>query len=240
MASVQAVVQEGWRTIVARVFARDVTDAQADIAYFKIGEGGFIDVPPKTPITPDPSFRDLQSEGVSLPSGGICEFTNGSAIVSGSLTSFLADLVPGDWVKPGPLPSTFVNSSGQPGTEEDGWGQILTVDSNIQVTLTAPYVGATHLFAEARDCRSADEPLFTFRKAFVDADVIFASAVPAIDEITAVVLAGEANADQLLNSPEFYELGLFDDNGVMLVYMTFPVETKTGAVQLNHIIELVI
>lgn len=239
MASVQAIIQDGWREVLARVYARDVADAQSEIVLFKIGEGGYLDLPPKTPITPDPTFRDLQSEGTPLAGGGVCEFTNGSAVVTGLGTTFLADVVVGDWIKPGPLPSVFVNSSGQPGSEEDGWGEVLTVNNNLSITLTAPYVGATHLLAEARQCHRAIEPLFTFRKALVNADVLFSSGVPAITEVTAIVLAGEANTDQLANNPEFYELGLFDANGVMLVYMTFPLETKTLAIQLNHILELI-
>jgi len=246
MAAVQAIVQEGWREILARVFARDVADTQAEIYRWKIGEGGFVNFPPKIPITPDPTFRDLQSEGTPLAGGGTCEFTNASATVTGSGTTFVADVAIGDWIKPGPtfgvlfgLEGANPNSAGDIGSEEDGWGQVLTVNNNVSITLTAPYVGATHLLAEARECRRAAEPLFTFRKNFVNADVLFSSGVPAITEITAVVLAGEANLDQLANSPELYELGVFDQLGVMIVYMTFPLETKTGAIQLNHILELV-
>lgn len=239
MASVQAIVQDGWREILARVYARDVADAQSEIVLFKIGEGGFLDVPPKTPINPDPAFRDIQSEGEPLAGGGTVEFTNGSVAVTGLGTSFLADVAPGDWIKPGPLPSAAVNAAGMPGSEEDGWGQVFTVNTNLSITLTAPYAGGTHLLAEARQCHRADEPLFTFRKALAPTDVLFASGFPAITEITAIVLAAEANADQLGNSPEFFELGLYDGNNVLLVYMTFPVEIKTLAVQLNHILELV-
>jgi len=239
VASVQAIVQEGWREVLARVYARDVADTQSEITYYKIGEGGFIDLPPKTPITPDPTFRDLQSEGTPLAGGGVCEFTNGLAAVAGVGTTFLADVAVGDWIKPGPLPSAFVNAAGQPGSEEDGWGQVLFVNSNVSITLTAPYVGGTHLLAEARRCHKASTPLFTFRKAMANADVLFSSGVPAITEVTAVVLAAEANATQLAVSPQFYELGLYDANNVLLVYMTFPLETKTLAIQLNHILELV-
>lgn len=239
MAAVQAVVSSGWREILARLFARDVVDIFAEITDYKIGEGGFVNVPPKLPIVPDPTFLDLQSEGTRLAAGGICEFTNGSTAVTGFGTSFLADVSVGDWIKPGPSQPMFINSFGVPGTEEDGWGQVFSVNNNVSITLTAPYVGATHLLAENRNCFKASAPLFTFRKPLANADVLFASGNPAITEITAIVLAGEANANQLGGSPEFYELGLFDQHGVMVVYMTFPLETKTVAVQLNHIIELV-
>jgi hypothetical protein len=116
---------------------------------------------------------------------------------------------------------------------------VLTVNSDISITLAAPYVGSTHLLAEGRACHKADEPLFTFRKALSAGDVLFNSAVPAITEVTAIVAAGEANLDQLGNNPEFFELGLYDSNGVLCVYVTFDLETKSGAVQLNHIIDIV-
>lgn len=247
MATVQAVVQEGWREILARIFSLDVPDTFQEMAVFKIGEGAFLDLPPKEPITPVPAREDLFSEGTALAGGGTCEFTNASATVAGAGTSFLADVFAGEWIKPGALPSADTRSAGVPGSEEDGWGQILSVDSNIQVTLTAPYVGATHLFGENRPCRRgisspgvpAPIPMFTFRKSLVLADVLFSSGVPAITEITAIVLAAEANANQLGNPPEFFEIGVFDANGVMLFHMTFPLEQKIAAIQLNHVIELV-
>lgn len=239
MATVQAVVQEGWREILARIFSLDALDAFAEMAVFKVGEGGFIDVPPKEPVTPDPTRLDLFSEGDALAGGGTCEFTNLSATVAGSGTTFLADVSPGDWIKPGALPSSDTNSAGVPGSEEDAWGQVLTVDNDLQITLVAPYIGPTHLFAEARPCHKAAEPFFTFRKALTPSDVLFSSGVPAITEITAIILAGEGNLDQLGNNPEYFELGVFDAKGVMLLHMTFPLEQKTGAIQLNHVIELV-
>lgn len=234
--AVQGIIPNVWRTVLARVFARDVGDTQAEITFFKIGEGGFVDVPPKQPVAPAATRVDLESEGAELAGGGTATFTNGSPIVTGVGTSFIADLAVGDWIKPGPTPSVSPGSAGTPGTEVDTWGQILTVDNNLQVTLTAGYGGAT---LAGRPVRKADEPLFTFRKTLLAADVTLFSSLPAITEIDAIVLAAEANLDQLGNPPEFFELGLFDSNGVMVAYITFDLETKTGAVQLNHIIQIV-
>ena len=231
-----ASVQEGWRTILARIFSQDVSDTHKDIVRFKIGEGGSSGGLPKTP---SPILRDIEGEGAALAGGGTCEFTNGSAAVSGSGTSFLADVAVNDWIKPGPTPSIDPESAGTPGSEEDGWGKVLTVNSDISITLTANYVGTTHLFAENRPCHKAVDALFVFRKALGVSDVLFDSAVPAITEITAIVAASEANLDQLGGNPIFFEVGLFDSAGVMVVYMTFDAVTKTGAVQLNHIVGLV-
>lgn len=234
--AVQGIIPNVWRTVLARVFARDVADTQAEWTRFKIGEGGFVDVPPKQPIAPVATKTDLDSEGAPLAGGGTALFTNGSAIVTGTGTSFLADLVAGQWIKPGPTPGVTSGSAGVPGSEIDDWGEILSVDTNLQVTLTAPYGGGT---LGGRAVRKADEPLFTFRKTLLAADVTLFSALPAITEVDAIVLGIEANLDQLGNPPEFFELGIFDSNGVMVAYVTFDLETKTGAVQLNHIIQIV-
>jgi len=235
--SVQGVIPRVWRTVLARVFARDVADTQADFTVFKLGEGGYVDVPPKQPIAPDEIRTDLASEGEALAGGGTATFTNGSPLVVGSGTAFLTDLAPGDWVKPGPdMTGVSYGSAGVPGTEYDDWSQILTVDSNIQVTLTAPFVGAT---IAGRDVRASDTPLYTFRKTLIASDVTFFSAVPAITEIDAITLAAEANINFLGGSPEFFEIGIFDSNGVMVAYVTFDLQTKTIGVQLNNVIQIV-
>ena len=237
MATAQGTVQEGWETILARVYARDTADPKADITRFKIGEGQYDPGPPKEPLPPDPTFLDLVSEGAALAGGGTADFNNGSPSVVGTGTSFLADVSPGDWIRPGP---TFTlakpNSAGDPGSEVDDWGEVLTVVDDTHITLTVAYAGPTTL---GREVRRADEPLFTFRKDLTVSDVLFSSAVPAITEVLANVLGGEANLDQLGNAPQFFELGVFDANGVMLLYMTFPMEEKVLAVQLNHILELI-
>lgn len=239
---VSAIVQEGWREIQARLYALDVAQAFADPYRFKIGEGGFIDIPPKEPVTPDATRDDLFSEGDAV--GGTSVFTNGSPSVSGVGTTFLTDVAPGNWVKPGPtfgvlggLEGANARSAGDIGSEYDEWAQVLAIPSDTAITLTAPYTGATTV--NPRALHKAAAPFLTFRKLLSPVDVIFSSAIPAITEFTAIVLAGEANLNQLLASPEFFELGVFDANNVMMFHMTFPLESKTGAVQLNHIIELI-
>lgn len=238
--AVQATVQETWRAVLARIFSRDLSsEVHQEIARFKIGEGGFTGSP-REPKDPDASFTDLESEGTPLASGGTAAFTNGSVTVTGTGTSFDVDLSPGDWIKPGPdfstPPGDEFGSAGDPGSEVDEWGEVQSVDSPTQVTLVNPYAGST---ISGREVRKASEPLFTFRKNLADGDVLFSSSSPAITEITAVVDTGEANNDQLGNDPEFFELGLFDENGVMLVYVTFDAETKNSGIQLNHVIELI-
>jgi hypothetical protein len=45
---------------------------------------------------------------------------------------------------------------------------------------------------------------------------------------TCTISFTEANDDGLGNPPEFWEIGIFDENDVMVVYGTFPKETKTS------------
>lgn len=230
----EAVVTEVWRTVLARVASRDLTDTSSEIVLFKIGEGGGFG---GSPVTPDATRTDLAGEGEALAGGGTGTFTNGVATVAGVGTTFLADVSPGDWIKPGPdFTGVTFGSAGVPGSEVDEWGQVLTVDNDLQITLTAVYAGAS---SSGREVRKADEPFLVFRKTLLATDVLFDSAVPAVTEITCITLGTEANLDQLGGNPEFFELGFFDANGVMIVYMTMDQQTKTAGVQLNNIIDLV-
>ena len=244
MAVVDAIVQEGFREVQARLYALDVAQNFADPYWFKVGEGAFVDVPPKEPIAPDATRDDLFSEGTPVAGGGTAQFTNGSAFVVGTGTSFLADVTAGDWIKPGPtfgvlggLEGANARSAGDIGSEYDVWGQVLSVVDNTNITLSAPYGGATN--ANPRPVQVGEIPFLTFRKTFSPSDVLFSSAIPAITEFTCIILASEGNINQQALNPEFFELGIFDANNVMMVHMTFPLETKTAALQLNHIIELV-
>jgi len=233
-----AKIQNGWRSILSRVYARDVTQTQREIVSFKIGEGGYTGGPP-VPKTPDETLLDLESEGVPLAGGGTCAFVNGSPTVTGLGTSFLADVAIGDWIKPGPEPSTNPFSAGVLGSEEDVWGQVQSVDSNTQITLTANYAGGSHPLSQGRACHESTLPLYTFRKALDAAEVAHFSDLPAITEVTATVDGGEANDDGFGGSPEFFELGLFDSDGVMVAYATVDEEEKILGVALVHLIDIV-
>ena len=238
-----ASVQNNWRTMLARQFSRDlagVWDAHKEIVRFKIGEGGGSG---GSPITPDPTYIDLESEGERKT--GLCSFSNGSASVTGDGScTFLADFAANDWIKPGArttgAPSVSPYAPGYPGTEYDEWGQIQSITDNNNIVLTAPYAGvSTPEDRPPMKATQAQGPLFTFRKTLDPADVIFFSANPAICEVTTLVAAGEANQDQLGNPPDFYELGGFDEDGVMVFYCTFDVQTKVVGVQLITIVQLV-
>lgn len=224
--------------MLARQFSRDlaVWDAHKEIVRFKIGEGGGSG---GSPITPDPTYIDLESEGEQKT--GLVTFNNGVAAVSGVGCSFTTEFSVNDWIKPGADPTgASPYAPGVPGTEYDEWGQIQSITDNNNLVLTAPYAGVTTVPARSpMKATAAQGPLFTFRKTLDPADVIFFSALPAITEVTTLVAAAEANADQLGNPPDFYELGGFDEDGVMVFYCTFDVQTKVAGVQLITVIQLV-
>lgn len=222
-------ITDNFRTIVSRIFSRDVVETTRDFTIFKIGEGGF-EGSPKVPKTPLSTRTDLESEGEPLAGGGTVEFTNGSAAVTGSGTTFLTDVAAGQWIKPGPTPHINAYSAGTPGSEEDVWGQVLSVTDDTHLTLSSVYAGATHLFAEGRDGRLASGPLYTFRKALGAGDVT--KGATTITDVAILVGLAEANADQLGLSPEFFEVGVFDSDGCMVVYGTLDERLKTAVVQI--------
>lgn len=237
-----ASVQDNWRTMLARTFARDlagVWDTHRNIIFFKIGEGGGSG---GTPITPDSTFIDVLGEGEAKT--GLASFSNGIANVTGAGCAFLADFSVNDWIKPGArttgVPSVSPYAPGYPGTEYDEWGQIQSITNNDLMVLTAPYAGvSTPENRVPKKATAAQGPLFTFRKALANGDVIFFGASPAITEVTTLVDAAEANLDQLSNNPDFYEIGGFDGDGVMVFYCTFDVQTKISGVQLVTIVQMV-
>lgn len=221
--------------VLTRLYARDTSETKSDWSYFKIGEGGRIGTTPKVP---DVTYTDLESEGtaITLPPGGVVTWTTGSPNVGGALLDFTTmGLSVGQWIKPGALASAAYGSSGTPGTEYDVWGEIQSISST-NIVLTSGYGGAS---VSGRPLRVADEPLYTFRKALTNADVLWIGAGPPSNtEVTCIVSSSEANADQLGNNPEFFELGVFDADGVMVIYMTFDQQTKVLGVQLNNIIDV--
>jgi hypothetical protein len=83
---------------------------------------------------------------------------------------------------------------------------------------------------------TGDPGNYIFQKSFSPLDVGFSG--PYSINLTAFVGLGEANDDGLGEPPRFFEMGLFDDENNMIVYMTFPEETKTADKTLNHVITI--
>jgi hypothetical protein len=78
--------------------------------------------------------------------------------------------------------------------------------------------------------------LHFFEKAFSLGDVTRAG------NITTIVChldAGEGNdPGGGHGDPVYYELGVFDENGVLVAYLTFDGETKTSADPLQHVVKI--
>jgi len=75
---------------------------------------------------------------------------------------------------------------------------------------------------------------YIFTKVLTGGDLTFTS--PTRLEINCFVSSSEANDDGLGNPPEFFELAVFDNDGTLLVYSTFPIEIKTSSKALQHVI----
>lgn len=80
------------------------------------------------------------------------------------------------------------------------------------------------------------ESRFHFDKALSVSDISYEA--DRKSRATCVVSFTEANDDGYGNPPEFFEIGIFDQNGVMVVYGTFPKETKTPDKELEKEIRI--
>jgi hypothetical protein len=75
-----------------------------------------------------------------------------------------------------------------------------------------------------------------YEKNFIAADMTFIS--PSTIEFRCKLDPTEANDDGLGNSPKFFELGIFDQNGNMLSYATFDEQTKTATKSLISYVQV--
>lgn len=75
-----------------------------------------------------------------------------------------------------------------------------------------------------------------FEKLFTAVDMTFVS--PSTIELRCKLDPTEANDDGLGDSPKFFELGVFDQNGNMLAYATFDEQTKTATKSLISYVQI--
>lgn len=75
-----------------------------------------------------------------------------------------------------------------------------------------------------------------FQKTFVPADFLFIS--PSTMQVRCRLDLGDANDDGLGNAPRYYELGIFDDYGNMLVYATFGEMSKTPTKVITALVQI--
>lgn len=105
------------------------------------------------------------------------------------------------------------------------------------------------------DIQSVVSGAFWYRQTFDVADILFIS--PFTIQFRCLLGAADANGNPLLepdtgavddgpknsawlsgDAPIFFEIGLFDDNDVMVTYGTFPGETKLNTKTLNHLVNI--
>ncbi len=102
------------------------------------------------------------------------------------------------------------------------------------------------------DIQSVGAEGFYYRKTFIASDILFVA--PATIQFrcfldledgngteadTAVDADGPKATSTLAGSaPVYYELGIFDDQDVMIAYGTFPGETKLNTKTLNHLVNI--
>lgn len=191
--------------------------ASSKFSYFIIGEAGFVTSGgAKTPKDPDPTRTRLESQGTKLT--GTATFTSGSAAVVGVGTLFTTQLAVGMWVRPD--------------SPVDGrWFQVLAIADNTHLTLASNFIGSTGSSALSQ----ADAPYFMFKKALGAPDALFMGAGSGAVRISTLVDFAEANANWLAAAPEFFEVGIFDNNDVMMIYGTFPFELKNDQKTLNNV-----
>ena len=103
------------------------------------------------------------------------------------------------------------------------------------------------------DVQSVVSGVFYYRQTFQGTDILFVSPFtiqfrclldvnsangnPMLEPDTAANMDGPKNSSSLSgNAPIFYEVGIFDENNVMVAYGTFPGETKLNTKTLNHLV----
>lgn len=81
------------------------------------------------------------------------------------------------------------------------------------------------------------DSVFIFQKSFIAADLTFEATTTL--RVRCFLDFAEANDDGFGNDPEFYEIGVFDGDDVLIAYFTFPLETKNVAKTLENVVRLV-
>jgi hypothetical protein len=103
------------------------------------------------------------------------------------------------------------------------------------------------------DIQSVVSGSFYYRQTFYAADILFVSPFtiqfrcllnatsangnPLIEPDTPANVDGPKNSSSLSGQPPvFFEIGVYDENNVMVAYGTFPGETKLSTKTLNHLV----
>lgn len=109
-------------------------------------------------------------------------------------------------------------------------GYILTPGGKVPMS-PQDGVGFTDIVA------ASDPSLFEYKKFFITTD--FAFIAPSTMQVRCRLVESEANDNGFGESPEFYELGIFDDSDRLLIYCTFSAQTKSSSKILNNLVQVI-
>ena len=152
-----------------------------------------------------------------------------SAVVSDGFRTMLARFYSRDWAGPVVYPTYFKIGCG--GWVDPGGGREPVTPSSVLTDITANTSGLGFDYTD-------DDSKFSYTKAFVLAPTSdWTYVAPRRVRLRCFLDTGEGNGLTVAgNAPEYYEIGVFDSNNVMLVYSTFPIEVKTSDKTLEHYI----
>lgn len=88
----------------------------------------------------------------------------------------------------------------------------------------------------------AFEKLFTADKVkvgkIVAGEFVEDLAAGTVLQLSSVLDFGEANDDGFANQPRFFEIGIYDSTGTLVIYGTFPEEVKTPEIQIINLVRI--
>lgn len=141
---------------------------------------------------------------------------------------------------------------GEGGFVDPGTGEVPRVPDGALRRLSTPLIQDIDAVVDATrpvlDQRYALDQRGKFQKTLSPSDFTFES--PSTLRVRCFLDFGEFNNDGFGNSPRMWEIGLFADHptetglavdeGLMVAYGTFPLEVKTGAIQIENIVRIVL
>jgi hypothetical protein len=147
-----------------------------------------------------------------------------------------------DSADPAAFPIGDLKASGSWVIGEGGW-QYVVPPTKVRRVPDPTFTNVDAILDAARppaSQRYAADERFVFMKNFAAGDVLWVA--PSVVQLTCLLDFGDANDDGFGNPPEFWEIGIFDQpggGGNMVAYFTMDKQTKTPAVQLLNVINLI-
>jgi hypothetical protein len=141
---------------------------------------------------------------------------------------------------------------GEGGFVDPGTGEVPRTPDGTLRRLSAPLIQDLDAVVDATrpvsEQRYAADERGVFDKTLSPADFTFEA--PSTLRVRCFLDFGEFNNDGFGNNPRMWEVGLFadhptevglsSDEGLLVAYATFPLEVKTGAIQIENIVRIVL